>query len=67
VRRQRGPRGQRLVNSTAQLTIQAAGIDTRNNQGDEHHHSNDFLAMEGYAQITFTSTGDEQTRLSATT
>jgi hypothetical protein len=58
--------GTDFVNSTAQLTIQAASIDTRNSQRDEHLRSNDFLAMEGYAQITFTSTGGEQTRLSAT-
>jgi len=53
--------GTDFVNSTAQLTIQAASIDTRNNQRDEHLRSNDFLAMQEYPQITFTSTGVEQT------
>ena len=45
----------------ATLTIQAASIDTRNAQRDEHLRSNDFLAMEEYPQITFVSTGVRQT------
>jgi polyisoprenoid-binding protein YceI len=47
--------------SKATLTIQAASIDTRNNQRDEHLRSNDFLAMDDFPQITFVSTGVRQT------
>lgn len=43
--------------SRANLVIQAASIDTRNNQRDEHLRSNEFFAMDTYPQITFTSTG----------
>src|SRR5215210_3395825 len=42
--------------STATLTIQAASIDTRNEQRDGHLRSNDFLAMDEYPEITFSST-----------
>jgi polyisoprenoid-binding protein YceI len=45
--------GTDLSRSTGQLTIQAASIDTRNEQRDAHLRSNDFLAMEKYPQITF--------------
>src|SRR4051794_11363212 len=38
------------------VTIQAASINTRNAQRDEHLRSNDFFAMEQYPQITFVST-----------
>ena len=48
--------GTDLTRSTVQLTIQAASIDTRNEQRDGHLRSNDFLAMEEYPQITFVST-----------
>jgi polyisoprenoid-binding protein YceI len=44
-------------NSRVQVTIEAASIDTRNAQRDEHLRGNDFLAMQDYPQITFTSTG----------
>jgi polyisoprenoid-binding protein YceI len=47
--------------STAQVTIQAASIDTRQAQRDEHLRSNDFLAMEQFPTITFVSTAVEQT------
>ena len=47
--------------STVTVIIQAASIDTRNEQRDAHLRSNDFLAMEEYPQITFTSTGIQQT------
>jgi polyisoprenoid-binding protein YceI len=43
--------------SKASVTIQAASIDTRNNQRDGHLRSNDFLAMDEFPQITFVSTG----------
>jgi len=43
------------------VTIQAASINTRNAQRDEHLRSNDFLAMDGHPEITFVSTGLRQT------
>ena len=45
------------ANSRVEVTIEAASIDTRNAQRDEHLRSNDFLAMQEYPKITFTSTG----------
>jgi len=48
--------GANPANSTAQVTIKAASIDTRNAQRDEHLRSNDFLAMDEYPGITFVST-----------
>jgi polyisoprenoid-binding protein YceI len=47
------------TNSHAELTIQAASIDTRNADRDGHLRSNDFFDMETYPQITFSSTGVE--------
>ncbi len=47
------------ANSRAQLTIQAASIDTRNADRDAHLRSNDFFDMDTYPQITFTSTAVE--------
>src|SRR4051794_37638358 len=52
--------GSDLTKSTGQLTIQAASIDTRNEQRDAHLRSNDFLAMEEYPQITFVATDVRQ-------
>src|SRR6266566_2311730 len=52
--------GANPANSRVQVTISAASIDTRNAQRDEHLHSNDFLAMQEYPQITFVSTGVRQ-------
>lgn len=49
--------GDDLARSSAAVTIQAASIDTRNEQRDAHLRSNDFLAMEEFPQITFVSTG----------
>src|ERR1019366_7385204 len=49
--------GANPANSRVQVTINAASIDTRNAQRDEHLRSNDFLAMGEYPQITFSSTG----------
>jgi polyisoprenoid-binding protein YceI len=43
-------------NSSAQVTIHAASIDTRNADRDAHLRGNDFLQMEQYPNITFTST-----------
>jgi polyisoprenoid-binding protein YceI len=50
-----------LAASTATLTIQAASIDTRNDDRDGHLRSNDFLAMDEFPQLTFVSTGVQQT------
>ena len=47
-------------NSRVEVTIEAASIDTRNAQRDEHLRSNDFLAMQEYPKITFASTGVRQ-------
>lgn len=52
------------ANSSLQLTIQAASIDTRNADRDGHLRSNDFFDMEAHPQITFVSksvaqSGDE--------
>lgn len=47
--------------STAQLTIQAASIDTGNEQRDGHLRTNDFFDAPNYPQITFTSTRVERT------
>ena len=49
-----------FTRSTVTVTIQAASIDTRNEQRDAHLRSNDFLAMDEYPHITFTSTGIQQ-------
>ena len=46
--------------STARVTVQAASIDTRNAQRDEHLRSNDFLAMDEHPTIEFVSTGARQ-------
>jgi polyisoprenoid-binding protein YceI len=50
-----------FTKSTATLTVQAASIDTRNEQRDGHLRSNDFLGMDEYPQITFVSTGVRKT------
>lgn len=53
--------GANLPASTVEVTIQAASIDTRNEDRDGHLRSNDFLAMEEYPTITFVSTGARAT------
>jgi len=53
--------GTDLAASKVTLNIQAASIDTRNEQRDAHLRSNDFLAMEEFPQITFASTGFTKT------
>jgi polyisoprenoid-binding protein YceI len=50
-----------LAASAATLTIQASSIDTRNADRDGHLRSNDFLAMDEFPQLTFVSTGVQQT------
>ena len=52
--------GANPANSHVEVTINAASIDTRNAQRDEHLRSNDFLAMQEYPKITFASTGVRQ-------
>src|SRR3954468_293640 len=52
--------GDNPANSSVRLTIDAASIDTRNAQRDEHLRTNDFLALEQYPQITFVSTDISQ-------
>src|SRR6201997_3924196 len=52
--------GANPANSRVDVTIEAASIDTRNAQRDEHLRSNDFLAMQEHPEITFASTGARQ-------
>ena len=52
--------GANPANSSVRVTIDAASIDTRNAQRDEHLRTNDFLALEQYPQITFVSTDIRQ-------
>ncbi|MFP3914147.1 MAG: YceI family protein [Actinomycetota bacterium] len=47
--------------SQAELVIQAASIDTRNEDRDAHLRSNDFFAMEEYPEIAFRSSSVEAT------
>ena len=44
------------VNSSIELMINAASIDTDNDTRDNHLRSNDFLHIEAHPQITFKST-----------
>lgn len=50
-----------FAQSHVSLVIQAASIDTRNDQRDEHLRSNEFFDMQSYPQITFTSTAATKT------
>ena len=50
-----------LSTTSIEVHIEAASIDTRNAQRDEHLRSNDFLAMDEFPQITFVSTSVEAT------
>jgi polyisoprenoid-binding protein YceI len=52
--------GANPANSSVRVTIDAASIDTRNAQRDEHLRTNDFLALEQYPQIAFASTDIRQ-------
>ena len=52
--------GDNPANSSVRVTIDAASIDTRNAQRDEHLRTNDFLALEQYPQISFVSTDIRQ-------
>jgi len=46
--------------SSATVTIEAASIDTRNEQRDGHLRTNDFFDVPNHPQITFTSTSVER-------
>jgi polyisoprenoid-binding protein YceI len=48
--------GDNPTNSSAQLVIQAASIDTRNADRDAHLRSNDFFAMGEFPEIRFETT-----------
>ncbi len=49
------------LNSTVDLTINAASIDTREQKRDDHLRSPDFFEVEKYPHITFKSKRIEQT------
>jgi polyisoprenoid-binding protein YceI len=44
------------TSATAEVTIEATSIDTRNADRDAHLRSNDFFAMDEHPQLTFRST-----------
>lgn len=46
--------------STARIVIETSSIDTGNSERDTHLRSNDFLAMEAFPEMTFTSTTAEE-------
>lgn len=48
--------GEQPENSSVQVILQVASVDTRNAQRDAHLRNNDFLDAEKYPTITFTST-----------
>lgn len=45
-----------LTDSKIELTIDAASIDTRNKDRDDHLRSGDFFDVENYPKITFVAT-----------
>lgn len=47
-------------NSTVNVVMQAASIDTRNADRDAHLRSADFFDVEQFPEITFTGTGIDQ-------
>ena len=49
------------ANSSLQVNIQAASIDTRSADRDAHLKSNDFFDMDQFPEITFVSTGFDKT------
>jgi polyisoprenoid-binding protein YceI len=53
--------GEDVARSSASVSIVAASIDTRQAQRDAHLRSNDFLAMDEFPTLTFTSTTARRT------
>ena len=53
-----------LKNSSVEATLNAASIDTRTDQRDQHLRSADFLDVEKYPEIRFRSTGIQGTKQS---
>jgi polyisoprenoid-binding protein YceI len=53
---------QLLGSSSVDVTLQAASIDTRTEQRDQHLRSADFLDVESFPSITFKSTKVEGTK-----
>ena len=51
--------GSEPANSTAELTIKVASIDTKHSQRDEHLRAGDFFSAETHPEITFRSTSAE--------
>ena len=49
-----------MDNSTVEITLQVASIDTRNQQRDDHLRSPDFFDVEKWGEITFKSTQIEE-------
>ena len=45
-----------LADSTVEVTMQAASLDTRSEQRDTHLRSPDFLDVDTYPEVTFRST-----------
>lgn len=52
--------GENPENSSAEVSVDTNSIDTRNEQRDGHLRTNDFLDIEKYPQITFSSTAVRQ-------
>ncbi|MED7953103.1 MULTISPECIES: YceI family protein [unclassified Streptomyces] len=50
------------VNSSAELVIKVASIDTNQTQRDEHLRTGDFFAAETYPEMRFRSTSAERVR-----
>ena len=48
--------GENPANSSVEVTLEVASIDTRNSMRDDHLRTNDFLDVENFPQITFRST-----------
>ncbi|MFI6446362.1 YceI family protein [Kitasatospora sp. NPDC050543] len=54
--------GSHPANSSAELVIKVASIDTKQSQRDEHLRTGDFFAAEVHPEITFRSTSAERLR-----